>query len=100
MADDSRDFTFDIDELDQLISRANGFIGFLAESLDGINNRIASIQQNWQGAAADAQEEAYREWATGAATVVEGLTQMYNSAVTARDAYSAAQQANLRMSGG
>lgn len=49
MADNSRDFTFDINELDQLISRANGFIGFLTESLDGINNRIAAIQQNWQG---------------------------------------------------
>ncbi|MFD6393050.1 WXG100 family type VII secretion target [Nocardia sp. NPDC055029] len=98
--DDSRDFTFDIDELDQLISRANGFIGFLTESLDGINNRIASIQQSWQGAAADAQEEVYREWATGAATVIEGLTQMYDAAVTARDAYSAAAEANLRMSGG
>ncbi|MEV4155562.1 WXG100 family type VII secretion target [Nocardia salmonicida] len=100
MADGSRDFTFDIDELDQLISRANGFIGFLTDSLDGINNRIASIQQNWQGAAADAQEEAYREWATGAGTVIEGLAQMYNAAVTARDAYSAAAEANLRMSGG
>lgn len=98
--DDSRDFTFDIDELDQLISRANGFIGFLAESLDGINDRIATIQQNWQGAAADAQEEAYRDWTSGAATVVDGLKQMYDAAVTARDAYSAAAEINLRMSGG
>lgn len=63
--DDSRDFTFDLDELDQLISRANGFIGFLTESLDGINNRIASIQQIWQGAAADAQEQAYRDGLPG-----------------------------------
>ncbi|MFC6009946.1 WXG100 family type VII secretion target [Nocardia lasii] len=100
MADDSRDFTFDIDELDQLISRANGFIGFLTSSLDGVNKRVAAIQQNWQGAAAEAQEEAYREWATGAATVIEGITQMYEAAVTARDAYSAAAEANLRMSGG
>ncbi|MFE3541470.1 WXG100 family type VII secretion target [Nocardia sp. NPDC059177] len=98
--DDSRDFTFDIDELDQLISRANGFIGFLTDSLDGIDKRIVSVQQNWQGAAADAQEQAYREWATGAATAIEGITQMYNAAVTARDAYSAAAEANLRMSGG
>ncbi|MDO3650906.1 WXG100 family type VII secretion target [Nocardia mangyaensis] len=98
--DDSRDFTFDTDELDRLIGRANGFIGFLTESLDGVNSRMASIQQNWQGAAADAQDQAYREWATGAATVIEGLTQMYNAAVTARDAYSAAAEANLRMSGG
>lgn len=100
MGDDARDFTFDIDELDQLVTRANGFIGFLTESLDGINHRIATIQQNWQGAAAIAQEEAYREWATGAAAVVEGITDMYNAAVTARDAYSAAAKINLRMSGG
>ncbi|GAA5056654.1 WXG100 family type VII secretion target [Nocardia callitridis] len=100
MADDSRDFTFDIDELDQLVTRANGFIGFLTESLDGINHRIATIQQNWQGAAATAQADAYREWATGAAAVVEGITEMYNAAVAARDAYSAAEEINFRMSGG
>ncbi|MFJ2664107.1 WXG100 family type VII secretion target [Nocardia fluminea] len=100
MVDNFRDFTFDIDELDQLITRANGFIGFLNESLDGLNHRIATIQQSWQGAAATAQEEAYREWATGAAAVVEGITEMYNAAVTARDAYSAAAEINLRMSGG
>lgn len=100
MVDNSRDFAFDIDELDQLISRSDGFIGFLAESLDGINNRIAAIQQNWHGAAATAQEEAYREWATGADAVVDGLTRMYNAVVTARDAYSQASETNLRMSGG
>ncbi|MEV4154932.1 WXG100 family type VII secretion target [Nocardia salmonicida] len=100
MVDHSRDFAFDIDELDQLISRADGFIGFLTESLDGINRRIATIQQTWHGAAATAQEDAYREWATGAAAVVDGLTQMYNAAVTARDAYSQASDINLRMSGG
>ncbi|MFJ2838263.1 WXG100 family type VII secretion target [Nocardia sp. NPDC087230] len=100
MADNSREFTFDIDELDQLVTRANGFIGFLTDSLDGINQRIATVHQNWEGAAATAQEEAYRKWATGAATVVEGLTEMYNAAVTARDAYSAAAEINLRMSGG
>ncbi|MFB8278727.1 WXG100 family type VII secretion target [Nocardia colli] len=100
MAEDARDFTFDIDALDQLVSRANGFIGFLAESLDGINHRIATIQQNWHGAAATAQEEAYREWTKGAAEVVEGITEMYTAAVTARDAYRAAEEINLRMSGG
>ncbi|MGW5222254.1 WXG100 family type VII secretion target [Nocardia sp. NPDC004085] len=100
MADDFRDFTFDIDELDQLVTRALGFIGFLTESLDRLNHRIATIQQNWQGAAATAQEEAYREWATGAAAMVEGITEMYTAAVTARDAYSAAAEINLRMSGG
>ncbi|TCJ89381.1 WXG100 family type VII secretion target [Nocardia alba] len=100
MVDYSRDFAFDIDELDQLISRSDGFIGFLADSLDGINNRIATIQQNWHGSAAVAQEDAYREWASGAAAVIDGLTQMYNAAVTARDAYSQAADTNLRMSGG
>ncbi|MGW5917548.1 WXG100 family type VII secretion target [Nocardia fluminea] len=100
MEDNFRDFTFDIDELDQLVTRANGFIGFLNESLDGLNRRIATIQQNWQGAAATAQEEAYRDWVAGAVAVVEGITEMYNAAVTARDAYSAAAEINLRMSGG
>ncbi|MFC4124047.1 WXG100 family type VII secretion target [Nocardia rhizosphaerae] len=100
MADDSGDFTFDIDELDQLVTRANGFVGFLTDSVDGITHRIAEIQQNWEGAAADAQERAFQEWATGAAAVIEGITQMYDAAVTARDAYIEAEEINLRMSGG
>ncbi|MGW4365379.1 WXG100 family type VII secretion target [Nocardia takedensis] len=100
MVDDFRDFAFDIDELDQLVARANGFIGFLNESLDGLDHRIAAMQQNWRGAAAAAQEEAYREWAIGAAAVVAGITEMYTAAVAARDAYNAAADINLRMSGG
>ncbi|WP_405180214.1 WXG100 family type VII secretion target [Nocardia sp. NBC_01377] len=98
--DGTRDFTVDTDELDQLVARANGFIGFLAESLDGINHRIAAIQQNWHGQAAIAQEEAFREWAIGAAEVVEGITAMHTAVVTARDAYNTAAEMNLRMSGG
>ncbi|WP_054813987.1 WXG100 family type VII secretion target [Nocardia arizonensis] len=100
MVENSRDFTVDIDELDDLVSRVNGFIGFLTESLEGLNHRIAAVQQNWQGLAATAQEDAYREWATGAAEVVDGITEMRTAAVTARDSYVAAAEMNLRMSGG
>ncbi|WP_181697663.1 WXG100 family type VII secretion target [Nocardia sp. GTS18] len=100
MAEESPDFSFDLDTLDQLVSRANGFIGFLTDSLDGLTQRIATIQQSWHGAAADAQEEAFREWLAGATRVVEGIREMHTAAVTARDAYKAAEEMNLRMSGG
>ncbi|WP_043657315.1 WXG100 family type VII secretion target [Nocardia thailandica] len=100
MPENTRDFSFDLDALDQLVSRANGFIGFLTESLDGITQRVATIQQGWNGAAADAQEQAFRDWLTGATTVIEGLQEMHTAAVTARDAYKAAEEINLRMSGG
>ncbi|GGK67632.1 WXG100 family type VII secretion target [Nocardia camponoti] len=100
MSDGSGEFSFDLDELDQLAARVNGFIGFLAESLDGLDKRMAAIQQNWQGAAAEAQEQAFRKWAIGAAEVLEGITEMRAAVVTAHDAYKAASDANLRMSGG
>ncbi|MCC3318093.1 WXG100 family type VII secretion target [Nocardia africana] len=100
MTDYSRDFSFDLDDLDQLVSRADGFIGFLTDSLDGIDQRIAAIQQTWHGKAADAQHQAYQEWAPGAAEVVEGLTTMHAAIRTARTAYQEAQDINLRMSGG
>ncbi|MFC8044298.1 WXG100 family type VII secretion target [Nocardia sp. NPDC057353] len=97
MADDS--FRVDLNELDAVTARVAGFIGFLSDSLSGLEQRMGKLQQNWEGETAAAQDQAYRQWATGATDVVEGIEVMRQAAVDAHGRYTAAIDANLRMLG-
>ncbi|WP_054815712.1 WXG100 family type VII secretion target [Nocardia arizonensis] len=95
--DETQPFRVDIAELEQIIARVSGFIGFLEDSLQGLQQRISAVQQTWTGAAADAQAEAFREWTAGATDVSDGIAVMRQAIVDARDRYEAAATANLRM---
>lgn len=99
MVENSQPFRVDLDELEQITARVSGFIGFLKDSLDGLDQRIAAVQKNWNGAAADAQAEAFREWSTGATDVAEGIEMMRQAVRSAHDRYTAAIEANLQMLG-
>ncbi|MFC8383543.1 WXG100 family type VII secretion target [Nocardia sp. NPDC057272] len=99
MVDNSQPFRADLADLEQIVTRVSGFVGFLTDSLDGLQQRINAVQQNWSGAAADAQAEAYREWHSGATDVAEGIETMRQAAQAAHDRYSAALAANLGMLG-
>ncbi|MEV0335856.1 WXG100 family type VII secretion target [Nocardia sp. NPDC050717] len=99
MVENSQQFRVDLVELEQIITRVSGFVGFLSDSLDGLQQRIAAVQQNWSGAAADAQAQAYREWHSGATDVAEGIDAMRQAAQAAHDRYSAAVATNLAMLG-
>lgn len=100
MVENSQPFQVDLDDLDQLVTRVSGFVGFLNESLDGLKQRIASVQQTWHGQAADAQDAAFREWHLGATEVAEGIDAMRESVRAAHTRYTAAIEANRRMLGG
>ncbi|MEV0852657.1 WXG100 family type VII secretion target [Nocardia fluminea] len=97
--DNSQSFQVKLAELEQISSRLNGFIGFLSDSLSGLQQQNDQAQQNWNGTAADAQAEAFRQWMIGAADVREGIATMKQAAVDAHERYSAAAAANLRMLG-
>ncbi|MCA2206184.1 WXG100 family type VII secretion target [Nocardia rosealba] len=99
MVENSRPFRVDLDELDQLVTRVSGFTGFLNESLDGLKQRIAAVQQTWHGQAADAQDAAFREWHLGATEVVEGIDAMRAAVRAAHTRYTAAIEANRQMLG-
>ncbi|WP_194835397.1 WXG100 family type VII secretion target [Nocardia sp. XZ_19_369] len=99
MVENAQPFRVDLDELEQMVARVSGFVGFLNESLDGLQQRISTVQQNWNGAAADAQAEAYRDWHTGATDVSEGIDTMRRAVQAAHDRYTAAIAANLAMLG-
>ncbi|MBF6316959.1 WXG100 family type VII secretion target [Nocardia cyriacigeorgica] len=99
MVDNAQPFRADLDELEQIVARLSGFVGFLNDSLEGLNQRISAVQQNWDGAAASAQADAFREWHTGATDVAERIEAMRQVVIGAHDRYQAAIAANLSILG-
>lgn len=97
MADES--FQVDLNELENITTRAAGFIGFLTDSLAGLEQRMAALQQTWSGESATAQADAFRRWAVGATDVADGIQAMRQAALDAHGRYTNAVEANLRMLG-
>lgn len=95
----SDSYRVDLNELENVTDRVAGFVGFLEQSLDGIQQRITAVQSSWTGPSATAANEAFTQWLAGAQEVSEGITTMRQSAVAARDRYNAAVAANLQMLG-
>ncbi|MFI5540511.1 WXG100 family type VII secretion target [Nocardia sp. NPDC051900] len=99
MVDNAQPFRVKLSELEQINARLGAFVGFLNDSLAGLQQRIDTVQQNWNGVAADAQADAFRQWVTGATDVAEGIQAMQEAAQAAHDRYAAAIAANLQMLG-
>ncbi|WP_433600520.1 WXG100 family type VII secretion target [Nocardia sp. CA-135953] len=92
-------YQVDLDHLDDVTARIGGLNDFLQESIREIDERMAVMQQSWNGHAADKQAEAHREWATAAQEVREGIEAMQAAARTAHTAYNDAVTENLRTLG-
>lgn len=92
-------FHVDLNELDNITARAAGFIGFLADSLTALEQRVATLQHTWTGDAADAQADAFGQWVAGAADVGDGIEAMRHATLAAHERYSSAIDANRRMLG-
>ncbi|MEU1522402.1 WXG100 family type VII secretion target [Nocardia rhamnosiphila] len=96
---DESAFQVDLAELENITSRVGNFVGFLADSLTGLEQQMAGLHQTWSGDAAIAQADAFRQWAAGATDVAEGIDVMRQAALAARDRYTAAIEANRQMFG-
>ncbi|WP_225727125.1 MULTISPECIES: WXG100 family type VII secretion target [unclassified Nocardia] len=92
-------FRVNLDELDDISNQLKGFVGFLTESIAGIQQRTAGVQSNWTGPSAIAANEAFTKWVTGAQDVAEGIETMRTAAIAARDRYQTAVTTNLQMLG-
>ncbi|MEV5650219.1 WXG100 family type VII secretion target [Nocardia sp. NPDC052254] len=91
-------FSVDLDQLDQIVSRLSGLAGFIADHLTDIEQRVASLQgTGWEGVAARAYEDTHREWIRGAQELVDGVREMSDSARQAHTAYTRALAVNRRM---
>ncbi|WP_225728324.1 MULTISPECIES: WXG100 family type VII secretion target [unclassified Nocardia] len=97
MADDA--FRVDLEELDDIANQLKGFVGFLTESVTGVQQRTAALQSTWTGASAAAASEAFTKWVTGAQEVAEGIETMRTTAIAAKERYQAAVTTNLQMLG-
>ncbi|WP_225730490.1 MULTISPECIES: WXG100 family type VII secretion target [unclassified Nocardia] len=96
---DGSSYRVDLDHLDQVTAKIGGLLGFLDESLQGIDTRVAALHQQWTGAAAAKHAQAHRDWSAGAAEVREGVETMRAAAQTAHRSYTEVVQTNLRMLG-
>ncbi|MEU0500227.1 WXG100 family type VII secretion target [Nocardia sp. NPDC005998] len=56
-----------MDELEQIIARLSGVAAYIADHLDQIDTRIATLRDTgWEGIAAQAYSEADQQWISGA----------------------------------
>ncbi|MDO3649490.1 WXG100 family type VII secretion target [Nocardia mangyaensis] len=94
----STEFSVDMEQLDQIVTRLAGLAGFVADHLDQIDDQVAKLQgSTWEGLAADAYRIAHQQWIVGAREFAEGIGDMSNAAKAAHGRYSAAADANKRM---
>ncbi|MEU2092273.1 WXG100 family type VII secretion target [Nocardia beijingensis] len=92
-------YDVDLEHLDNVTARIGGLVGFITDSLVGLDTRIAAAHLTWSGEAAAAHATAHKEWAQAATEVREGIDAMRAAAATAHGAYTAALTTNLGILG-
>lgn len=90
-------FSVDTDGLDQVIVHLSATEAALGQLAIDIDQRVAALQQEWSGLAADAQAAAHQEWASGLATMREALGLLRKAGRAAENAYRGAATANLAL---
>ncbi|MEU5759573.1 WXG100 family type VII secretion target [Nocardia sp. NPDC047648] len=93
------DYRVDLAHLEAVTARMEGLNGFVEDSLREIDERVAAVQGNWSGEAADAHATAHAEWTAAAAKIRDGLAKMKAAAASARKEYEDAVAANLAILG-
>jgi WXG100 family type VII secretion target len=93
------EYRVDLAHLDNVTARIAGLQGFVEQSLQEVEERIAGVQANWAGEAADAHATAHAEWAAAAAKIAAGLEKMRAAAAAAHRHYGDASAANIAMLG-
>jgi WXG100 family type VII secretion target len=92
------EFSVNIDDLDQLVARLSGLVGFIEDHLDEIDDKVATLTgTGWEGVAAQAYSDAHRQWVTGAREFTDGVRNMSDAAGRARTRYSTAADINKQM---
>lgn len=92
------EFTVDLDHLDQIVSRLAGLAAYVADHLDNIDDRVATLDGgSWEGIANDAYNVAHAQWITGARDFAEGIRDMGLGAKNAHSSYLDAGDTNTRL---
>ncbi|PPJ31764.1 WXG100 family type VII secretion target [Nocardia nova] len=92
-------YRVDLDHLDAVTAAIAGLQGFVADSLAGLDARVAAAHQSWTGSGADKHRAAHQEWMKAAEEVHDGIEKMRAAAAAAHGHYSNAVAANLKLLG-
>ncbi|WP_433659933.1 WXG100 family type VII secretion target [Nocardia sp. CA-128927] len=92
-------YRVDLNHLDAVTAKVAALNSFVADSLAELDQRIATVQGSWHGAAADAHAAAHAEWTAAAATMADGLAKMRVAAAAAHASCQDGTAANLSMLG-
>ncbi|MEV4240876.1 WXG100 family type VII secretion target [Nocardia sp. NPDC049737] len=94
----SEEFEVDLDHLDEVAIRLSALASVIAEHLDAIDAKVATLAgTGWDGVAAQAYSDAHREWAAGAREFAEGARDISEVARKAHTGYTTAVEENLKM---
>ncbi|RBO96301.1 WXG100 family type VII secretion target [Nocardia puris] len=94
----AEEFQVDLDHLDEVVARLSALASVIAEHLDTIDDKVATLAgTGWEGVAAQAYSDAHREWALGAREFAEGVRDISEAARKAHAGYVSAVEANLKM---
>ncbi|MEU1997120.1 WXG100 family type VII secretion target [Nocardia gamkensis] len=92
------EFSINLDDLDQVVTRLSGLAGFISEHLDDIDDKVATLTgTGWESIAAQAYSDAHRQWMTGAREFADGVREMSDTARKAHTRYSTAADINKQM---
>ncbi|MEH3142842.1 MAG: WXG100 family type VII secretion target [Mycobacterium kyogaense] len=87
----------DFDALRAAIRHMEEFGREVTECLDDIEHTMAMLRGSWEGAASDAQDQAQKQWETGAEQMKESLAALQKVADTAHKNYTDAVAKNGQM---
>jgi WXG100 family type VII secretion target len=94
----SSEFSVDLERLDQLVARLTGLSGFIHETLDGLDEKVAGlVGTGWESVAAQAYNDAHAQWVKGAREFAEGVADMGTAARAAHSRYTRAIDLNYKM---
>ncbi|PXX66901.1 WXG100 family type VII secretion target [Nocardia tenerifensis] len=92
-------YRVDLAHLDTVTAQLESLNGFVEELLRELEERIAVVQRDWSGAAADAHAATHAQWITAAAMIHGELAKVKTAAAAALSSYDAGTAANLSMLG-
>ncbi|WP_327114387.1 WXG100 family type VII secretion target [Nocardia sp. NBC_01730] len=98
-AEEAREFSVDLQHLEDVTARVRGFKEFVAGYLSELDSRASALGTSWSGPAAAAYTDAHREWIVGATDVQEGLQALEDATRRAHETYTGAVTTNMRMLG-
>ncbi|RJO76638.1 WXG100 family type VII secretion target [Nocardia panacis] len=99
MSGDDVVYRVDLEHLDQVTAKVAGLLGFLDESLQGIDTRVRALHSEWSGASAAMHVQAHQDWAKGVAEIRAGVDAMHEAARTAHAHYSDVCAMNMKVFG-